>query len=403
MILLLSVQVFVTRDAKNISNLLAFIRRHAKRGEPFLKKLIGGEGGERFYLIKTKSLEDKCSHEKSLLEYIVDNGARMMKQREELIDLVAEKIERVEKKGAGSQPPGKKDEKITEKTIIENLKIGLPSSVGLTKCIKMTEEKFRWSWTKSVGMTALCVVTNMLGLSFWIFDLYTDSTFVNEMFTNSQTDHLKEEKQSCRDEFSRGELNANQFCSNAGLSTKCLEFHQNQTRIGERCGEIGPRFDDLYMFTEVAVYALFHCISPFFFLLLAGWAQTSEKSVQIFERLFGFFPPLTRWVKFWKERKKYKMRAMSDFKKEIPKMEADIVKYEDSVNISTSVEAATEASPQFFFQTVYLLPNLIINLMKLQFGSWLAVVESLKGLISFKMVSIVFSFTSVARSNYSIR
>ena len=42
------VEVFVTRDAKNISNLLAFIRRHVKRDErtgevkpdPELEKLI---------------------------------------------------------------------------------------------------------------------------------------------------------------------------------------------------------------------------------------------------------------------------------------------------------------------------------------------------------------------------
>ena len=80
-------------------------------------------------------------------------------------------------------------------------------------------------------------------------------------------------------------------------------------------------------------------------------------------------------------------------------MEADIDIYEDSVNISNSVEAATEASPQFFFQTVYLLPSLIINLMNLEVGSWLAVVDSFKGLVSFKLVSIVFSFTAVARSN----
>ena len=90
----------------------------------------------------------------------------------------------------------------------------------------------------------------------------------------------------------------------------------------------------------------------------------------------------------------FRMRAQFDFKKNIPNMEADIARYEDSVNISTSVEAATEASPQFFFQTVYLLPTLIISLVGSQ--SW-------KELVSHKMISIGFSFTSVAISNYLIR
>ena len=372
--------------------------------EHWLEKLIGREGRDRFYLIKTKYLEDKFG-EKSILEYIVDNGARMMKQREELLDLIAEKIERVKVKGS------KKDEKDIEEKIIENLKIGLPSSVGLTECIKMTEEKFQWSKGKYVGMTVLSVVTNFLGLAFWFFDLYTDSKFVDEMFANSWT-NFTTRKENCTTEFLYGKFN--QFCSEGNVST-CLEYTKNLTLKEKECKELGPRFkdDDLYMFTEVAVYALVHCISPFFFIFLAGLAQsrTSEsrskksesKCWKTFKRLFGVLPPVTRIVKIHKERQMFQRRSLKFFKKEIPKMEADIGIYEDSVNISNSVEAATEASPQFFFQTVYLLPSLIINLMNLEVGSWLAVVDSFKGLVSFKLVSIVFSFTAVARSNYSIR
>ena len=88
------------------------------------------------------------------------------------------------------------------------------------------------------------------------------------------------------------------------------------------------------------------------------------------------------------------MRSTVDFKDKVPKIEADIAKYEDSVNLSSSIEAATEASPQFFFQAVYFLPNLILSLVKFQ---------GLEELVSFKMLSIAFSFTSVAVSNYFIR
>ena len=87
------------------------------------------------------------------------------------------------------------------------------------------------------------------------------------------------------------------------------------------------------------------------------------------------------------------MRKSVDFKDKVPKIEAKIAKYEDSVNLSYSIEAAAEASPQFFFQTVYFLPNVIVNLMK-GFQGWQG---------SYKMLSIVFSFTSVAVSNYFIR
>ena len=88
------------------------------------------------------------------------------------------------------------------------------------------------------------------------------------------------------------------------------------------------------------------------------------------------------------------MRSTVDFKEKVPKIEAEIAKYEDSVNLSSSIEAATEAGPQFFFQTVYILPNLIVNLVRFR---------GLQELVSYKMLSIAFSFTSVAVSNYFIR
>ena len=88
------------------------------------------------------------------------------------------------------------------------------------------------------------------------------------------------------------------------------------------------------------------------------------------------------------------MRTTDEFKEKIPKIEAEIAEYEDSVNLSSGIEAATEAGPQFFFQTVYILPNLILNLVRSR---------GLQELVSYKMLSIAFSFTSVALSNYFIR
>ena len=89
----------------------------------------------------------------------------------------------------------------------------------------------------------------------------------------------------------------------------------------------------------------------------------------------------------------FQKRSEWDFKDKVPEVETKISKYEDTINLSSSIEAATEAGPQFFFQTVYFLPNLIINLVRFQ---------GLQELVSYKMISIAFSFTSVAVSNYFI-
>ena len=112
----------MTRDGGDISNLLAFFGRHVRgdgetgedeENRKKMKILIGEEGENRFYLVKTKALEDKFGNKRSLLQYIVDNGSRMMKQREELIDLLAEKIERKD-----LSHPGRFDGKETESEML---------------------------------------------------------------------------------------------------------------------------------------------------------------------------------------------------------------------------------------------------------------------------------------------
>ena len=139
----------MTRDDGDISNLLAFIERNYTRDgetgevkiDQNLQKLVGEEGENRFYLVKIGILDNK-----SLLLFIVENGARMMKQREELLTLLAEKIE-TEGGDVG---------------IIKNLKIVLPSSIGLAECIKMTEEKYKWTKMKAQGMIATSLTINLL-------------------------------------------------------------------------------------------------------------------------------------------------------------------------------------------------------------------------------------------------
>ena len=142
------------------------------------------------------------------------------------------------------------------------------------------------------------------------------------------------------------------------------------------------------MLTQNAMFAMIHCILPIILMFLV-WVFNSPRSIKKIP-----FPPITRIVKFILETKKFANRSMEEFKEKMPKKEDEISKNEDIVNLSSSIEAATEASPQFFFQTVYSLPVLIINIF--QFQNW-------EELVSYKIFSIVFSFISVAVSNHFIR
>ena len=99
------------------------------------------------------------------------------------------------------------------------------------------------------------------------------------------------------------------------------------------------------------------------------------------------------------ESKKFLLRSQTNFKGEVERREAEITEYEDTVNLASSIEAATEAVPQFFFQAVYLLPILINFWSQEKNWEW----EELDVSSSYKVVSVVFSFTSVAISNHFIR
>ena len=353
------------------------------------KSLMVGEGEERFYLVKTAVLGDQ-SGEKSMLQYIVDNGPRMMKQREDLLDFLAKRVERFDSEGKPL------DQKQIEMKIINNLKLGLPSSTGLAQCIKMTEEKFPWGKMKARAMIAFSIVANLLSLALYFVDVTTDCQFVGEMSNNSQHfSDFKFSKIKCTDNFYRKIDEKSPFCKREEDNIKgCIDFHENKVQMGQKCLEIGPRFEDPDQFTECFWYSLIHCIAPIIWTLLA-FAQTmttTRLSMSSIKKIP--FQPITRFVKIYQDIQKYTMRTRDDFAKKVAEIEADIAEYEDSVNLSSGIEAATEAGPQFFFQTVYILPTLIINLVRFR---------GFEELVSYKMLSIVFSFTSVAVSNYFIR
>ena len=219
-----------------------------------------GEGDQRFYLVKIKGLGGK-----SLLQHIVDSGQIMMKQREELLDLLVT-IE--------CEP----DEKATEQKIIKILKSSLPSSIKLSECIKMTEEKFRWSATKAAGLIAVAVIAALFSLSLYIADVVFDVKFVQEMFEKSLKD-FKEQQSNYRDEFFYGlDAGYKNYCARETiLINKCSEFLENKTLIARRYREAGPRFEDPDMFRQNAIYTLVHCISPFLFIILA-WLHTMRGS-----------------------------------------------------------------------------------------------------------------------------
>ena len=71
--------------------------------------------------------------------------------------------------------------------------------------------------------------------------------------------------------------------------------------------------------------------------------------------------------------------------------------HDQIVNLSLIIESSVEASFQFFFQTVYVFPTLILSVTDVS-GTF-----DLKDLFNWKLFSIILSFASFALAFYRIR
>ena len=138
-------------------------------------EVIKGEQKMMFYNVSCKYLDDK-----SLLEYIDSENVRLSRQREELIDLSV-KIANLN----NTEYDYDEDYVDTEKAmgeVINHYKSGLPSGVGLRDMIKMIQDRYPWSSSKKKIMIFVSLVTCLLGIGLYLFDLTTDVDFSLEMW-----------------------------------------------------------------------------------------------------------------------------------------------------------------------------------------------------------------------------
>ena len=130
-----------------------------------------------FYLVKCRELDGK-----SLLWYINSQNVRLLRQREELIDLSV--------KIANLNNGGNSEKAMNE--VINNFKSGLASGVGLREMIIMIKERYPWSNSKKYIMILVSLVACLSGIGLFAFDLTTDIKFSLEMFDSAGNGSLPE-------------------------------------------------------------------------------------------------------------------------------------------------------------------------------------------------------------------
>ena len=342
--------------------------------------------GQKFYVKFSSNNKDE-----TLLDSIVSQG--LLKEREEVLDIMINDNEEF----------GQNAEHIVK----ENVKSAVPSSVGLRNCLKSVEERFPWSKEKTLIKKILSFLRLVvIGSFFYGFDVYTDIRFAQDMFSQAKR-NFTQEKEQCMKMFYEVFAEAFYGCKVNFTETTCMKGIRLVKTIGEECFETEHRFSDPNDWSIAGTVSYLHCGLPILIAVLIWWEliKTGEKLMASILKLP--LPFVTKAHKFicemklfeiysWSNRNdNYTTKKQYEEKKKIILNKASSI--ENIVNLSLIIEASVESSFQFFFQTVFVLPNIVLTFTDPY--------ESLTwtGLFNWKTFSILLSFISFAWAFYIIR
>ena len=325
----------------------------------------------------------------SLLSYIIDQGITMLKEREELLDLM-KKIDEI------MYPSDKEN---SEFRVTEQLKLGLPSSSGLDECIKSVQQRYSWSEEKLCFMRFLSIFKNViLGWSLYFMDFGTDINFTLAMFNNANK-NFTVELQECKQDFKPFIDSVFNFCKADFNMNNCYNALRLAGKNGKVCFENEKRFNDPEEWHLAGIVAMIHCVAPIGFALFVFLVSLFHLKDNI-----RYMIPLSFITKLYRACIEWKFFAIftkKDNEKEYSEQKGywlEILElHEKVVTLSMTIEASLEACFQFWFQTIYLLPSLILGIMDINGAN------EISDLVNYRTLSIFMSFLTFALASIIIR
>ena len=294
--------------------------------------------------------------QKSLIHSVVEQG--LVREREQVLDsLVKVEEEKQKEENAGPYDPEEGQYRVAE-----NIKSGIPSSVGLAEALESLSDRFPWTRTKMIVMFIISFVTNIVfGTGFYVADIVTDVLFSRDMF-KQQEKNFTRGLEKCTPQFNE------QFNSliNKTISPcygiafddrynqeKCLEALRTITTNGSSCFHNEERFTHLYAYEWLyaGIVAAVHIGLPFAISLFI-WVlmEMGHFGLKSFLRLP--IPMVAKVYSTFCDWKLYNTKTGTGIENEEEKKKwlKKIEDHKDLVNLSLITESGGEASFQFFFQ-----------------------------------------------------
>ena len=352
--------------------------------------------GNKFYLNHSSNEEN----EETLLEACVSQG--LIPEREEILGIM--------KKGVEKEI---QDSDESEYRVKEEIKSAVPSSVGLRECLVSAEEKYPWGKGKLSFKIAFSFIMLTILVCFYVFDVYTDISFTYDMIDN-YSKNFTEERIKCKPNFDDEFIQAVQDCQTNFNSSLCIDATSLIKGIAQDCFENNDRFrkkPDEWL--TVGVVSGVH-VGLSVVIALIIWAAVGfgreygvcfivNLPIPIFTRLYKFICD----IHLYRNEHNRKNIGENEYQAEKKRIVDKISAYETVVNLSLIIEASVEASFQFFLQTTFLLPTVILAFTDLDGGfSWTALKQlfsQLTDLVNWRFTSIGMSFATFSFGFYKIR
>ncbi len=372
-------------DTSSLSQFVSDIIAHTK-ADHFDKEIFEGQG--LFY----KNTTSKGKNKETLIGSVLNLG--LLKEREEILDVI-KKVEEDESSNTED----------TQFMMKQEVKSAVASSVGLRDCLKSIEQQFPWSKEKMVFMiTMSAFIYIFMGTALYTLDVYTDVNFSLGMFAQSKRNFTKD-REICKKEFDREFDQAFSECKTFFHAKKCMDNLRKTEKLGENCFENEQRFREKPSeWTLAGVISTIHYVLPFlmsFLIWLIYELGQSCGAVKIFNLPL---PPLTKFFRFLCDIKLYKnyadrnnIKTEAEFENDKKTILEEISSHENIVNLSLIIEASVESSFQFFFQTTFQLPSIILAFTDPSAGfEW-------TDLFNWQFFSIAMSFVSFSNAFLKIR
>ena len=272
----------------------------------------------------------------------------------------------------------------------------------LTDWLDSVDAKYPISSTTMVKNIVISFIIYIcLGIGSVAFDMGTDWVFTDNMKSLYKEAIGNQTVVNCMEIFQPRMTEINTFCHDTSDPTECWTNMESAAAFLKNCTnrEVN-RFTKAENWNVMFQISRSHMIITWVMCAIGGLILAGN--TKQWHRIFQLMPVVSKVILFYLDQKLNRLKTKpksAENDDAIKDLEERKKEYEERVTFALLLEANSESSFQFVFQTVFSLSTLVLSVS----GYAAAQDRSIDNLFNLRNLSILASFLTMAMSFYSIR